>query len=182
MNNTEIWKPIKGYYGFAVSNKGNVKALERDIEYSNGKVIHRKERLLSQHIINSGYKIVDFNINNVHKRQLVHILVAKAFIDNPNGYKEVNHKDENKLNNCVENLEWCTPLYNKVYSNIINKGAEAVSKAVRAYTKDGSFNEIYKSIAKCAKAFGCRHSNIRYHIINKSCNRDRVYFEYYAED
>ena len=179
--NNEIWKPINEFYGFAVSNKGNVKALERDIFYENGKIIHRKEKILSQHIINSGYKIVDFTVNGIHKRELVHVLVAKAFIPNPNNYKQVNHKDKNKNNNCVENLEWCTGTYNKQYSDVFKKGAESVSKKVRAYTKDGEFNTIYKSIAECARDFECRPSNIRHHIINKTCNRKNIFFEYYAD-
>lgn len=177
----EIWKLIKEFHGFAVSNKGNVKALERDIFYDNGKIIHRKEKLLSQHIINSGYKIVDFTINGIHKRKLVHILVAEAFISNPNNYKEVNHKDENKLNNNADNLEWCTGTYNKEYSDIFNKGAKSVSKKVQAYTKDNIFNKIYNSIAECARDFDCRPSNIRHHIINNTCNRQNIYFRYYNE-
>lgn len=180
--NDEIWKNVVGFYGFAVSNKGRVKALERDILYDNGKIIHRKEKLLSQHIINSGYKIVDFTINGFHKRKLVHVLVAEAFIDNPNNYKEVNHKDNNKLNNNIENLEWCSGVYNKKYSNVFNKGAQKVSKKVRAYSKDNTFNIIYKSIAECARDFECRSSNIRHHIINKSCNRKRIFFEYYNDE
>lgn len=181
-NVDEVWKPVKGFYGFAVSNKGNVKALERSITYENGKIVHRKEKLLSQHVINSGYKIVDFTINGIHKRKLVHILVAEAFINNPANYTQINHKDKNKLNNNVENLEWCNGVYNKNYSDVFNKGAIAVSKKVRAFTKNNEFNKIYKSVAECAKDFECRPSTIRYRIINNICTYNKIFFEYFNED
>ena len=58
---------------------------------------------------------VCINYTNCRKTKRVHRLVAQAFIPNPNGYKEINHKDEDKTNNRVSNLEWCDRLYNMNY-------------------------------------------------------------------
>lgn len=99
--NKEIWKDIEGYEGFyQVSNLGNV----RSLNYGNkGFVKNLKPR-----IVKDGYYMV--NLKN--KNYQIHQLVAKAFISNPNNYVEINHKDENKHNNCADNLEWCSREYN----------------------------------------------------------------------
>lgn len=105
----EIWKDIKGYEGlYQVSNLGRIKSL--------GNLQNRKEKLLKVNIYN-GYCIVYLYKNNKKKSYLCHRLVAEAFIPNPDNLPQVNHKDENKLNNRVDNLEWCTSKYNVNYSS-----------------------------------------------------------------
>ena len=70
----------------------------------------------------SGYmSVMLYDSNHETKRIMVHRLVAKTFIPNPDNLPEVNHKDENKLNNCADNLEWCTNLYNVNYGNAKTK-------------------------------------------------------------
>lgn len=104
----EIWKEIpntrKNYF---VSNLGRVKSTKW------GKGI-----ILKQGVTEKGYLQVCLNYGNFRKSKRVHRLVAEAFIPNPNGYKEINHKDENKLNNMVENLEWCDRKYNMNYGTV----------------------------------------------------------------
>lgn len=78
---------------YQVSNMGNVKSV-------------RNNKILSQTNHNGGYKLVSISIDGNHKELTVHRLVALAFIPNPNGCRDVNHKDGNKANNSVENLEW----------------------------------------------------------------------------
>lgn len=91
----EIWKDVVGYEGlYKVSNLGNV--------YSN--YVHRS---LKQGNHRDGYKFVILNKNGKSKYMSVHRLVATAFIPNQDDLPEVNHKDEDKTNNCVDNLEWC---------------------------------------------------------------------------
>lgn len=104
----EIWKDIEGCEGkYQVSNKGRIKSLQdRGV---------KREKILSLLKHNSGYYSIGLMINGKCKHFLVHRLVAKAFIENPNNYNFVNHKDENKRNNDVENLEWCTKSYNAIY-------------------------------------------------------------------
>ena len=103
----EIWRDIEGYEGlYQVSNLGRVRSLNYK---RTGKVQNMKLGTYP-----NGYKMVDLKKNKNRKAHLVHRLVAKAFIPNPNPDQlcEVNHKDEDKTNNCVENLEWCDVKYN----------------------------------------------------------------------
>lgn len=105
----EIWKDIEGYEGlYQVSNYGNVKSLNyRNKGYARNLVPKTNCK---------GYNWVILYKSKISKPILIHRLVANAFIDNPNGYPIINHKDENKTNNSVENLEWCTLSYNVKYS------------------------------------------------------------------
>lgn len=90
----EIWKNVVGYEGlYEISNLGRVKS------NCNG------GRILKWNVSNNGYATVELFKNKKSKRVLVHRLVASAFIDNPNNLPQVNHIDENKLNNHVDNLE-----------------------------------------------------------------------------
>lgn len=103
----EIWKNIDNYEYYQVSNLGRIKMLSYIT--SDGRKLKEKNR--KTFINNKGYLIV--NIKGKHF--LVHRLVAQAFIPNPNNLPQINHKDENKLNNKVDNLEWCTAKYNSNY-------------------------------------------------------------------
>lgn len=97
---TEIWKPVVGYESqYQVSNLGNVKSLNKGI-------------LMSPSTTPNGYSIINLSNNGRRKCFAIHRLVAQAFLSNYNDSLEVNHKDENKANNSVENLEMCTRLYN----------------------------------------------------------------------
>lgn len=116
----EIWKDIEGYEGYyQVSNYGRVKQLE---VYTNlhGKGYTRKEKIkkLSETKPNS-YLIVGLTKNGKRETFLVHRLVARAFVENynPDIFDCVNHKDENKQNNCADNLEWCDRKYNDNYGS-----------------------------------------------------------------
>ena len=145
----EEWKDIKGYEGrYQVSNLGRVKSLNYNRT--------NREKILSLNKHNkNGYYSVQLSKSNVCKRFLVHRLVAESFIDNPNNYKEVNHKDENKSNNCVSNLEWCDRKYNVNYGttkermietqkrNGKNKGSKnPASRKVQCITTGRRFNSI----------------------------------------
>lgn len=97
----EKWLTIKGYEKYQISNLGNVR------NYNTG-------RILKPAII-GGYLTVCLCENRKQKNFRVHKLVALNFIPNPNNFNCINHKDENKLNNCVDNLEWCSIEYNNNY-------------------------------------------------------------------
>ena len=99
----EVWKDIKGYEGlYHISNLGRVKTV-------------RKNYIKKLYERPDGYTQVCLCKKGKVTTRRIHILVAKAFIPNPLNLPEVNHKDENKTNNCVDNLEWCNTTYNKNY-------------------------------------------------------------------
>lgn len=118
----EEWRDIAGYEGlYQVSNLGNVKSL------GNGKARNPnwcKEHILKNQLTRYGYLKVPLSKNGKVKNYLVHRLVGKVFIPNPDNLPQVNHKDECKTNNCVDNLEWCTPKYNLNYGTCQQRAHE----------------------------------------------------------
>ena len=145
----EIWKPVAGFENYEVSNLGRVKSLN----YSHT----GKEKILKPFKRKDGYLQVILCRNGKVKKFSVHRLVATAFIPNPYGFEQVNHKDENKINNCVSNLEFCTPKYNTNYGNRTKRQAAsmtnhpALSKPVEA-SKYEDFSEIYLRFASTQEA------------------------------
>lgn len=112
-------KPVKGYEGYyEVDSLGRVYGLDRVIFVDdNGRKYEKPifAKKLSQTIKSNGYKSVTLTKDGVSKAFYVHRIVAEAFIPNPDKLPMVNHKDEDKTNNFVENLEWCTNEYNINY-------------------------------------------------------------------
>jgi len=105
----EVWKDIEGYEGlYQVSSLGNVRSLNYQ------KRGYAKN--LTPKVNNRGYEWVELRKNGKKKQFVIHRLVGEAFLENPNNYPIINHKDENKTNNKVDNLEWCTLSYNVKYS------------------------------------------------------------------
>ena len=113
----EEWKKVKGYEGYyKISNKGRLLAERRFLARNNGVKQFCKEQIVkAKSVINSGYYVVNLIKDKKLEHVLVHRLVAEHFIDNPANLPLVNHKDENKLNNDVTNLEWCDRSYNNLY-------------------------------------------------------------------
>ena len=107
MKSNEIWKPIKDFEGlYEVSNLGRVKSLSR-LKHPNCGRYYLKEKILKIWKNPNGYYATCLSKNGNHTKT-IHRLVAETFIPNQNNYPCVNHKDEDKSNNCVDNLEWCT--------------------------------------------------------------------------
>ena len=117
----EEWRDIEGYKGkYQVSNTGKVKSLNYN---------HTgKERILKAYVSGQGYLKVKLYQDGKIKHCYVHRLVAVAFLENPEGYTEVNHKDEDKTNNCVENLEYCSRSYNNRYNDKAKKAGKKISE------------------------------------------------------
>ena len=125
-----VRKPIKDYEGYyEVDQFGRVFSVERTVTVNdNGRVYEKpvKARQLKQWTHNNGYKMVSLTKDGKTISYYVHRLVAEAFIDNPNGYPMINHKDEDKTNNFIDNLEWCTNEYNVTYGTARERQAEAL--------------------------------------------------------
>ena len=125
MSKGEIWKDVVGYEGlYKVSDKGNVYSVER-IGTNNRKF---GGIILKPKYDKDGYLEVGLSKNGTMKTKRMHRIVAEEFIPNPNGLPQVNHLDEDKTNNNVENLEWCDTRYNSNYGT----RNERLSKKVRA--------------------------------------------------
>lgn len=106
------WKQIENFPNYSISNTGIVMNTKKNKQMT---IYTRK-----------GYSIVKLSINNKAKEMKVHRLVANAFIPNPNNFPCVNHKDENKSNNNIDNLEWCTYEYNNSYGTRIERQSKSL--------------------------------------------------------
>ena len=150
----EVWKPVKGYEGlYEVSNLGRVKSFPRKGNF------HKYPVLLTIHTYKTGYKYVVLSKNGVSTKKKIYRLVAEAFIPNPDNLPQVNHKDENKSNNKVENLEWCTQTYNNQYSK---------AKKVIQYNRNGEIIKVWSSTREIERVLGIDHTTISYKCRNKN--------------
>lgn len=86
--------------------------------------------------------------------------MAMTFLPNPNNYNEINHKDENPSNNCVDNLEWCEHTYNINYGTRTQKARLGIIKSIKQYDKNNNFVKKYNSITEIEKEFNFNRSNI----------------------
>lgn len=133
--------------------------INNDYYISNFGEIKRNNKILSQKKNNMGYNMVDLYCKNKRYQLLVHRLVATYFIPNINNYPCVNHKDENKQNNNVNNLEWCDYKYNNNYGSKPLKISDANSKPIVAIDKNN--NKLYfKSSVEASSKIGVSSGNI----------------------
>lgn len=138
MYDIEEFRDVVGYEDlYEVSNEGNVR----------NKITGR----MLKPYYDKGYLKVVLYKNGEQKHCSIHRLVAQAFLPNPRNLPEVNHIDENKLNNNVENLEWCSRQYNIDYSQ---------SKSVNQYTLEGGLLNTYKSVCEASRQTGIDQSSI----------------------
>lgn len=150
--NKEIWKDIPGYEGYyQVSNLGNVKSLPRK-RLDRNQIIQGK--ILSKRKKQNGYIIVTLSKDSKEQKCYVHRLVAQAFIPNYKNCKEVNHIDENKLNNSTNNLEWCDRKYNCNYGTRNQKRY----KEILQYDLLDNFIKEWDSLKSIKKYFNKKDS------------------------
>lgn len=140
-SHSEMWKDIKDYEGrYQISSYGRLKSLARLLKNRNGYYLTKEKIMLPMKSTN-GYLVACLWENGKQKKRLIHKLVAEHFIPNPNNYTEINHIDEVKSNNKVENLEWCNHAYNMNYGNTRNKISES-RKGITPWNKGLSFKEV----------------------------------------
>lgn len=139
----EIWVDIKEYEGlYQISNLGKVKSLKRKTTNQ-----HCKEnKILKNNFDKDGYLQVRLSKNGKAKTKRVHQLVAEAFIPNPNNFNSINHKNEIKNDNRVENLEWCSVAYNNAYGSRC--------KAINQYDLDNNYVRTWKSAKEIVLTLG----------------------------
>ena len=127
----EIWKPVTDYENlYNISNLGNVFSV-------------RSQRNIKPTKNTKGYLIVGLCKDKKRKNWLIHRLVAEAFIENPQNYPEINHKDENPLNNKASNLEWCNHKYNMNYNNL-GKRSKIKKELNQLYKQEDAMLNIYQ--------------------------------------
>lgn len=146
----EEWRDIVGYEGYyQVSSLGRVRSLDR----LNSRGVPLIGNIMKSNSNNKWYKVVILNKNSNKKTFKIHRLVAKAFIHNPENKPFVNHKDENKNNNNVDNLEWVTPKENSNYGTRNKQISEKNSKPIKVIYRDNTY-EIWESATIFAKEYG----------------------------
>lgn len=169
----EIWKDIKDYEGlYQVSNLGNVRSLDKIIYQKNKsgknqKHIYKGKELKKQKQRN-GYEVVNLYKNAKMTKKLVHRLVAIAFIENKLDRNFINHKDNNKTNNNVTNLEWCTQSENIIYAYTNGVKFPPNMRKVKRLNKEDIFIDMFESIQEAE-----RFTNIRATNISKCCRNLR---------
>ena len=150
----EVYKTIEDYPNNQISNLGNVK--------------NKHNRILKDRIDKYGYKVIGLSKDGKQKNLFIHRLVATAFIPNPNNLPQVNHIDENKLNNRVENLEWCSIVYNINYGTRTKKQIKSNSIPILQYTLEGEFVRKWDSATEIKNKLGFDNS-----FISKCCRGER---------
>ena len=167
----EVWKPIKGYSNYLISNLGRVKSKERYVNTVYGAKRKVKERIIKPVNDSRGYYVVSlYNESGKSKPKLIHRLVAEAFLDNPNNYPVINHINGDKKDNRAENLEWCTQSHNikeafrigtanptwfKKYGKNHNR-----AKKVNQYDLDGNFIRTWDCIKEASDKLNICSSGI----------------------
>lgn len=145
----EEWKSIPGYDGkYEISNYGRVKS------YQYCKKQKTNERILVPCKQQTGYTSVNLYKDRKIKTLHIHRLVAEAFIPNPDNLPVINHKDENRENNYVENLEWCTHAYNLSYNGTRERIAQKTRKPILQLDKQGNVIKKWDSVSKASEYFG----------------------------
>lgn len=164
-NLNEEWRDIKDYEGkYQVSNYGRVRSLDREIVYKDGRKRFFKGIILKPLINKTGYYQISLLINKHENKCFIHRLVAFAFPEICGEWfegAEINHKDENPLNNIATNLEWCTSKYNINYGGHNKRMQLSLSKEIIQYSLDGCFLKKWESSEQAAKELNLSGSNIR---------------------
>lgn len=153
----EIWKDVAGYEGlYQVSNMGRVKSLARtrnmNLPWGGIAPVNERIRKFGKSL---GYQNITLSKNGVNERIRVHKLVAMTFIPNPRGCTQINHKNGDKHDNRVENLEWVTPSENQRHAIETGLRKDAFRrKKVNHYDRDGNFIRSWNGYVEIRDALG----------------------------
>lgn len=175
----EIWRDIKGYKNYQVSNLGRIKSLKRNVPFTNRwgqRITHlQKERILKAKKQFNGYLAISLSNNGEHKTYLVHRLVAEAFILKTDNKSQVDHINGDKTDNRVENLRWVTPKENclnplwveksknvseETRNKLSDKAKYSHNKPVTQYTLDGELVKEWPSAREVERQLGFNNGHI----------------------
>lgn len=178
----EIWKDIKDYEGsYQCSSFGRVRSLDRYIEERSGKKQFRKGQIIKARLNKNGYLQLALNKNSKRKMKYVHILIAETFLENHEKLETVNHKDGNKLNNNVDNLEWSSYSDNNqhAYDELHRPATREGASPKPVYIIDTYNNNIiqFDSIRETVDNIGLSHTQINRYIHSDKKWKGRYIFE-----
>ena len=177
----EIWKDIKDYEGmYQCSNLGRIRSLDRYVYEHSGKKQFRKGQIIKPRLNPNGYLQVPLNKNAKRKMSSVHILVAQTFIENNNNLDIVNHKDGNKQNNEVTNLEWTSysennkHSYKKLNRTIVRVGGKP--KCVIVWDLLSNEKIRFDSVAETSRQLNISHTQINRYLDSLKIWKGRFMF------
>lgn len=165
---SEIWESLPGVSGVEVSTFGRVRMLDKVVSSERGTQFI-KGRVLKSYGNGRGYLRVGIRSNGKRTFKYIHRLVAKTFLPNPNSLPEINHKDNNPLNNNASNLEWCTHDYNVAYREKYGTPAKNFVQKSPVYVVNLKTMETlwFESQSEASRVFGFSVSNINNVIMGK---------------
>lgn len=143
------WRVIREYPNYSVSNTGKVKS-------------NKTDKILKEGLGSHGYYTVTLYKDGIGKSHTIHRLVAKSFLDDYSEYLEVNHKDESKTNNSVQNLEMCNRVYNRTYGTATERHKRKISMPIIQENLNGEFINRFSSIMDAARELNLNPTSIAY--------------------
>lgn len=159
-NQVEIWESHPEYVGIEVSTLGRVRTLDKVVSTEKSTQFF-KGRILKPASNSRGYLTVAVKVNDKFISKSVHRLIAQTFIDNTDNLPQVNHKDCNRKNNDVSNLEWCTASYNRRYREKYGvSSAEAKGRPLFAINLESLEVARFSSQIEASRELGVNNSNI----------------------
>lgn len=176
----EEWRIISGFEEYEISTYGRVRSIDRIYVDSMGRTYYKTGKILKLQYQKDKYGYTQVMVGLSHRgkmyRLLVHRLVAKAFIPNPNNYPQINHIDEDSTNNCVENLEWCNAKYNTNYKELIKRRSLHKRKPINVFDINHNYLCTVDSGVTASKEF-----NVSRGMISTSCQNKTLAKNYYFE-
>ncbi len=173
----ELWVPIKGFENlYLISSNGRVKSLPKYVNIFNGFKRKTKEKILKNQICLRGYETIILRKDKIYKSFKIHRLVGEYFVDNCNGYNEINHLDGNKLNNKFDNLEWCNRSMNLLHA--YKTGLRKISDDNKLKLLESKqrkvictkTNRIYNSIKEAASSINMNKGTLNCKLLGRRKN------------
>ena len=170
----EIWKDVPINNNYQASNLGRIKSKERTVTvsrsgYRTGTYSYTIPETIMRQSVRSNYYCVTLCKDGVHSNHLVHRLIAQAFLPDYDDNLEVNHKNEDKLDNLLSNLEMCTRKYNKNYGTGNQRSKEKRSKVILQFDKNGELVGEWCSMNQASRSLGISLKDIW-----KACNNPKT--------